>query len=163
MSLHDIQDGPIDKGLLVDAAGSEEAQVRGRRNQVMFFVLLVLPFAAVASGVRNPLAAVAHEVEGAEVAPTVALTAPKMEQFEGAATLMPERVGETAALHDMWAPGAAEAAACLQSPPLRGPAAEDGPEPSVSAAAVPGARVNMPPFASPSSACSPPTTRSRPS
>ena len=75
MSMHDDDGEPIDVGLLVDASGSERAQIRGRRNQVAFFVVLLLPFAAMASGVRNPLAAVAHEAEAVLPASTAAAAA----------------------------------------------------------------------------------------
>ena len=143
MSLRDDWDDPIDVGLLVDAAGTERAQVRGRRNQTACFVALLLPFAVLASGVHNPLAAVVHEVEA--VVPAVAVTAP--------AVAIPEWPrGGGAEDSDAWVPGAAEAAACRQPLGLRGPTAEDSHEPVVSAAS-PGIRANMQPFASPSTAC----------
>lgn len=150
MSLHDddmIDRVPIDVGLLVDAAGSERAQVRGRRNQVAFFVLLLLPFAVLASGVRNPLAAVAHEIE-AEVPTTIdpsrdTIAVSQREGFGGADDM----------LHEEWEPGGAEADACQQPLSPRGITAESTPEPPISAAALPGVRVNMPPFGSSGSAC----------
>lgn len=156
--MHDIHDGPIDRGLLLDAAGSESAQVRGRRNQAICFIVLLLPFAAVASGVRSPVAAVAHEVEAAAAQTLTAM--PESVQFETVAAAVPEqgRVVDADPLRVAWAPGAAEAAACMQPLPLRGTTAEDGPDPPLSVTAKPGARVKMPPFASEdasaSSACS---------
>lgn len=152
MSLHNDQDGPIDVGLLVDAAGSERAQVRGRRNQTACFVLLLLPCAVVASGVHNPLAAVAHEVEA-----TVPTTAPVSSP---AVTEVPEQDrrqegredGADNALHGAWAPGAAEAAACRQPLPVL--PATDTEEPRVRAAALPGVRVSMVPFGYSNSVCS---------
>lgn len=147
MSLHDAQDRPIDAGLLIDAAGSERAQVRGRMNQTACFVLLLLPCAVVASGVQNPLAAVAHEVEAA-----VPITAP----VRSPAMAVPEQEGRERAadstLRGAWAPGAAETAACHQPLPAL-PTTVDSTEPSVRAAALPGVRVSMPPFGYSNSAC----------
>ena len=49
-----------------------------------FFVLLLLPFAVLVSGVRNPLAAVAHEVEAA---------VPTMIDASRSTIVVPERKG----------------------------------------------------------------------
>ncbi len=80
MSMHerllDERGEPIDVGLLVDAEGTEGAQLRGRRNQVLFCVVLLLPFAALATGVHmNPLAAVLYKAE-AVVPPAAAAITP---------------------------------------------------------------------------------------
>lgn len=71
-------------------------------------------------------------------------------RVSGSASSAPEGTGPDTV--SLWAPGAAETAACQLSLPIGGPTAEDGAEPPVGPAAAPGARVNMPPFVSSSSA-----------